>query len=502
MCAPNPRLARSRSRIAAPWQLGLFLLALPTLSAPLRFEVTYPPEAFAGPFTGRVVLFLSKTDREPRLMDTYVRANPLFGADFTNVPPGRTLRVDDANALAYPVRPSRIEGGDYWVQAVLDRNLGGRAVATSPGNLYSDPVAVRLEGRRQVVRLSCAHVVPNPQPQETEWARWVRLPSACLTAFHGRPTVLQAVVHLPQAWKDEPDRRFPVLVRVEGFGAELGPFPAQPAEPVAGVPAIIVVPDANVPLGHCVFANSANNGPWGDALVREFLPEIERRFRGYGEREARFVNGHSSGGWAAFWLINAYPDFFGRAWASSPDPVDFRSWHGVDLYAEGANFFRDPAGQPRPNILMGGFWPVTFTQELSDRERVLRGEQLVSFEAVFSPRGPLGEPGRLWDRATGAIDPRVAAAWRSFDLGYQLRTRWQQLAPQLAGRLSITMGQSDNFTLAQPVRLLERDLRALGADVRIELLPGDHFTVVTSEVRNRQLAWLVEGFQRWAAERR
>ena len=43
--------------------------------------------------------------------------------------------------------------------------------------------------------------------------------------------------------------------------------------------------------------NSANVGPYGDAIETELIPAIETQFRGIGQGWARFVYGGSTGGW-------------------------------------------------------------------------------------------------------------------------------------------------------------------------------------------------------------
>src|SRR2546422_7905098 len=45
--------------------------------------------------------------------------------------------------------------------------------------------------------------------------------------------------------------------------------------------------------------NSENNGPYGDAIMRELVPYIERKYRGIGQGWARFTYGGSTGGWEA-----------------------------------------------------------------------------------------------------------------------------------------------------------------------------------------------------------
>jgi hypothetical protein len=173
--------------------------------------------------------------------------------------------------------------------------------------------------------------------------------------------------------------------------------------------------DPEVPLGHSAFANSANNGPVGDALVQELIPEIERRFRALPYPYGRFLAGHSSGGWSSLWLQVAYPDFFGGCWSAAPDPVDFRAFQTLNIY-EARNGHWTPDGYPRPVARKDGKVATT-VQRLNLWEYVVGyGGQLDSFNAVFSPRGEDGRPRPLMNKLTGALDPAAAEYWKRYDI--------------------------------------------------------------------------------------
>src|SRR3954452_13754707 len=90
--------------------------------------------------------------------------------------------------------------------------------------------------------------------------------------------------------------------------------------------------DGAGPLGDPYQVNSANNGPYGDAVVHELIPFIERQFRGLGDSRARFLDGASTGGWVSLALQIFYPDHFNGAWAHAPDPVDFRAYEVINIY--------------------------------------------------------------------------------------------------------------------------------------------------------------------------
>jgi hypothetical protein len=308
-----------------------------------------------------------------------------------------------------------------------------------------------------------------------------------LTKFYERPTIMRAAVVLPESWTETGVNTYPVIYSIPGFGGtflDLSGRSQRNGTVRDGEEFIYVLLDPTVPTGHCVFADSANNGPWGKALVEEFVPFIEKSFRGYAKPEGRFVTGHSSGGWSSLWLQVTYPDFFGGTWSTAPDPVDFRDFQQIDIYKQGVNMFKDAAGKERP-LARRGDTPLIMFRQFSDMERPIRGEQLGSFEAVFSPRDREGEPQQLWNRITGAVNNDVAVAWKKYDIGEILRTRWKVLGPKLKGKLHVYMGTQDTFYLNGAVELLQKDLKNLGSDAVVELLPGDHGTLMTSALRSR-----------------
>ena len=465
------------------------------------FTVRFAREARAEPFTGRVLVLLSKDEPEPRLAQGGPRLEPVAAVDVVALRPEEPIDIG-ARALAFPVPLADLERGRYHAQALLDAALDAPFPCTAPGNVFSDPVEFEFHGAEAVaVELRCTRVVPGPELAETRFARIVDIPSRTLSDFHGREVRLRALVHLPEAWFEESERRFPAHIFLSGFGATLEGFtlPQWPAPTVGGVPMLCVYPDPSCASGHSGFADSENEGPWGSALVEELLPAVEAAYRGLGERDARVLVGHSSGAWGALWLMLHHPDAFGACWANSPDPLDLRDFMGIDLYAPGANVFRAASGRSRPFAVLDQEWTIGTFREQSDREAVLRGGPLAYFEAVLGPRGADGRPARLWDRATGAVDPAVARSWARQDLSLVLREGWAELAPKLAGRISITVGNRDNYLLRGSVERFASELDALGGGLRVRVMPGDHFSVRSYEQALEEVEGLLAPYRAWAA---
>lgn len=497
--------------------LFLLLLSRPIPAEDWTFEIQFESAVHKSPYSGRVYLFFTESEREPRQALSWFRPQPLLSVDVANWKPGETLVVttdsnENGSMTPHPgvLRTSgaRSAGGDEPVSTTgpylsprnfQDRNLSGlrvqavarfnpyeRTVGYGPGNGYSDVFHLGEPGK---AALTIRHQVPKREFRETKWTRELRVRSHLLSAFHAREIQVKGAVTLPGSYFDQPERRYPVILEVPGFGGthHLGIRD----EPVAErndleVEFIRVMLDPSCPLGHHVFANSENNGPWGDALVREFLPELDRRYRTDGGPEGRFLTGHSSGGWSSLWLQVTWPDRFGGTWSTAPDPVDFRSFQYINLYRPGENMYVTPEGERRP-LARRGKEVLLWYDDFGRIEDVLGyGGQLHSFEAVFSPRGDDGSPKLLWDRKTGKIDPDVAQTWKRYDIRLLLEDEWDRLGPQLAGKLHVYMGTRDTFYLEGATELLKETLERLGSDAVVEMISGkDHSNLFEDGLKAR-----------------
>ena len=92
-------------------------------SSKLKFEISFPAAQSAEALDGRVLLAISKDDKqEPRfgIDEQEARSQQLFGMDVEGLKPGAPAVVD-ASALGYPMRSlDQLPAGDYYVQAVLN----------------------------------------------------------------------------------------------------------------------------------------------------------------------------------------------------------------------------------------------------------------------------------------------------------------------------------------------------------------------------------------------
>jgi hypothetical protein len=445
--------------------------------ADLRFEVTLDPLSASGPQSGRLFVVISRDERpEPRLRigRTGLDGPIVIGRD-ASLSAGGRVSVG-RGAATFPLDDlAKLQAGDYFVQALLDTNRDLKSV-NAPGNLYSDVRRVRIDpAAGGLVSLVLSRRVPSEQlPPERDHVRWVKLRSELLSAFHGRPIYLRAGLLLPRGYDTEPERRYPLRVRIGGYGASYTGVERLLREGSefrtawlsdAAPRMLLLHLDGDGPYGDPYQVNSANHGPYGDAVTQELIPYVERTFRGLARPDARVVDGGSTGGWVSLALQVFYPDFFNGAWSYCPDSVDFRAFQLLDIYSD-TNAYVNRNGFERPSARdVNGDVRFTMRHECQ-MENVMgagdgwhmSGGQWGAWNATYGPRGRDGRPVPLWDPKTGAIDRPVVDHWKRYDLRLALENNWASLGPKLRGKINIWVGEADNYFLNNAVHLLDEFL--------------------------------------------
>lgn len=504
------------------WALALTvgLLAAPHAQAGKpasgpTFSVSFPAKLESGPLDGRVILLLSTSgEGEPRSQVSSESAlvSPfVFGRNVDGLKPGQAAIVD-AKAFGWPARSlTGLKAGDYTIQAVLNRyetyhradgavvklppDMGeGQHWNTKPGNLYSKPIKVHLDPAHPTrIVLSLDQKIPAIAPKaDTTYIRHIRVKSQKLSAFWGRPVYLRAHVLVPEGFDGHPNAHYPLMVFHGHFPDDISGFRTTPPDPdlkpdyserfhlagynriqqqeaydfykrwtAADFPRFLVIEidHANPYYDDSYAVNSANLGPYGDAINYELIPAVEKAFRGLGQGWARFTYGGSTGGWEALATQVFYPDMYNGAFAACPDPIDFRAYTVVNLYKDkNAYALQGQAASVERPAVRNYLGEVFSTQrdanhlELALGDHGRSGEQYDIWQAVFGPVGKDGYPQPIWDKDSGDIDPKVAAYWRDhFDLAHIVQRDWATLGPKLAGKIHVYVGSADTYFLTDAV---------------------------------------------------
>jgi hypothetical protein len=530
---------RGRFYLAAAIVLGVFGVERASAAAVQgnspAFSVKYAARQDAHAVDGRLLLLISADDKdEPRFqIAESFQSQQVFGLDVEQWKPNDP-QIVGSGANGFPRRSlAEIPAGRYRVQALLHkyetfRLKDGRVLKLpmdrgegqqwnkAPGNLYSAPAWIDFDPRSsRPIEIVLDQVVPPiPEPADTKYVKHIRIQSKLLSEFWGRPMYLGAHVLLPEGFDEHPDARYPLAIFHGHFPADFGGFRPEPPDPnlkpdfserfkLAGYNRIqqeyahqfyldwtgpnfprvlaIEIQHANPYYDDSYAVNSANLGPYGDAITYELIPEIEQRFRGIGAGWARFMYGGSTGGWESMAAQVFYPDEYNGSFVACPDPIDFRAYTVVDIYEDKNAYFREgPFGLVARPGMRNYLGHITATlEDLNRYELALgsksrSGQQWDIWQAVYSPVGQDGYPAPIWDKVTGEIDPQIAAYWREhYDLIHILRRDWDKLGPKLQGKIHLYCGDMDNYYLNNAVYLAEEFLRTADPPYGGEVAYGD-----------------------------
>jgi hypothetical protein len=483
----------------------------------LRFGVAFTRSLAEEPVDGRLLLMISADgSSEPRFqISDGARTQLIFGVDVDGLEP-EEFAVFDKTAFGYPIHTiAAIPKGEYWVQAVLNRyetfrRADGHTVKLpmdkgegqrwnrKPGNFFSRSQKMTVDpARDEMLKITLDQEIPPiPDPPETKYIKHVRIQSKLLSEFWGRPMHLGAHVLVPEGFDEHPEARYPLIIFHGHFPYTFSGFRETPPDPnikpdyserfrLEGYNRIveeqayafykywtskdtprfliIEIQHANPYYDDSYAVNSANLGPYGDAITYELIPYIEEKFRGIGQGWARFLYGGSTGGWEALAAQVFYPEEYNGCWAACPDPIDFRAYTIVNIYEHTNAYYVDSQWKRTPRPGMRNYLgEVSCTlEDANHRELVLgthsrSGDQWDIWQAVYSPVGEDGYPKPIWNKMTGEIDREVAEYWREhYDLRYILERDWKTLGPKLKGKIHIYCGDMDNYYLNNAVYLTE-----------------------------------------------
>ena len=487
----------------------------------LKIGISFPGEHYLEPLDGRILLLISThDDNEPRfLISDGHNTQQILGMNVEEFTPDEEI-LFDSGAFGFPVKNlADIPAGEYWIQALLHiyetfhRSDGhvvklpmdrgeGQHWNQAPGNIYSTPKKIFIDPQgKATIHISLDQKIPPiPDPPETKYIKHVKIQSKLLSEFWGRPMFLGAHVLLPEGFEEHPDARYPLVIFHGHFPYTFGEFREIHPDPTLkpeyserfhleaynlvqqeheykfykewtgpDFPRVLVIQiqHANPYYDDSYAVNSANLGPYGDAITYELIPHIEKEFRGLGAGWARSLYGGSTGGWEALAVQVFYPDEYNGCYAACPDPIDFRAYTIVNIYEDKNAYYTEGKWKqtPRPGRRNYLGQIMSTLEDMNHRELALgtnsrSGDQWDIWQAVYSPAGENGYPKPIWDKLTGEIDPEVAAYWQeNYDLRYILERDWKILGPKLTGKINIYCGDMDNYYLNNAVYLMEEFLK-------------------------------------------
>jgi pimeloyl-ACP methyl ester carboxylesterase len=461
-------------------------------AADLAFRLAFTETVSKTPVSGRIIIGFQSDPLKSVDMPDPLNPQLSLAWDVRDWKPGESLILKRSEAEIWPDPPDLPEGW-YAVQAVLKANQGSRSL-NAEGNAVTNKNVIRIDDNSPSRPIDLLVNIParkRPAFKETEFIKEVNFESALLTRFYGEPEPIQAAVILPESYFNDPGKRYPSVYVMGGVGATH--FDALSGAPQKrygmsgfGREKIFVFVNIECRSGWHNFVTSETNGPREETFFQELVPFIEKEYRVDPDPRTRFLMGQSSGAWAALWLLIRRPDRFGGAYAGSPDPVDFTEFIGTNIYEDKANVFFAPDGALKVfNAAAGaGSFGRVSLKDFTAIDRIAgRGEQMYSFDATFSKKGPDGEPRRLFDWHTGAVDQRVASFYGAYDLSRVVSGSDRNVKDLLADKIHVYVAADDDFGLDLPVRAFHKALESAGVQADLRFLESGGHAIWTDEVR-------------------
>ena len=487
----------------------------------IKFEIEYSEKFQEDGFDGRLLLMISNNNRaEPRFQinDSH-NTQMIFGVDVESWDANKKIIID-SEAIGYPIKSIKeIQEGEYYVQAFLHKyetfNLStgytvklpmdqgeGQKWNISPKNLYSTPKKIKIKNSSTISISLDNEIQPIEPERDTEFIKHVKIRSKMLSEFWGRDMYLQANVLVPHGFDEKSNKRYPLMIFHGHFPNTFRGFrtvpPTAPEKDtiynsrfgITGYKYIqekeaydlyknwisndfprflaIEIQHQNPYYDDSYAVNSANIGPYGDAITYELIPHVEKLFNGVGEPWGRFLYGGSTGGWESLAAQVLYPKEYNGCFAACPDPIDFRAFTVVNIYEDDNAYYHEGSFRKtfRAGMRDGKGIIKNHLIQINKRESVLgskgrSGDQWDIWQAVYSPSGEDGYPKPIWDRETGKIDKDVANYWKeNYDLSYIMKRDWDKIGKDLEGKIHIYCGDMDNYYLNNAVVLTEEFLES------------------------------------------
>jgi predicted esterase len=149
----------------------------------------------------------------------------------------------------------------------------------------------------------------------------------------GDPATRPVLVYLPPSYSQEPQRRYPTIYLLHGFGGDETMFASawlDAGSIAAGLmaagkmgEAIIVSTNGSNSFGGCWFARNALIGDYRTYIAKDIVTYIDGKYRTIADPNHRAISGYSMGGYGVLSLAIEYPDVFRAVAACSP----YADWH-------------------------------------------------------------------------------------------------------------------------------------------------------------------------------
>ncbi len=293
--------------------------------------------------------------------------------------------------------------------------------------------------------------------------------------LEGDPADRDVFVYLPPSYASQPNRRYPVLYFIHGYGATAEAYwklmvVPEAADKVMNSGAahemIVVLPDAHTIYDGSMYSNSPTTGNWEAYITHDLIAYIDSHYRTIADRDSRGLAGHSMGGYGTWRLAMKYPGIFSSIYAMSScclmnNPGAARGGRAAPPASQTSN-----ATPPRPAP------PAGANGRGAGRGGRGGGFANVLFaEAAAWSLDPANPP-KYYDlpNQDGVLHPEIAAKWvANSPLAFV-----DQYLPSLKTYRAIAMDVGDMDTLMSSNKQMDESLTRLGVAHTFEIYEGNH----------------------------
>lgn len=487
-----------------------------------------------SPTSGRVVVLFAPAGTDP-LEDTDVSnsAELFYGNNVFEIDSGDFIQLSkgdgyatDTGVWGFPnISLNGIQPGYYTVQAFLNqyetvtRSDGstvsvrfpcgdGTAIVNGPGSLMTTAKNVTISKTPQNIKLAFSNITAaidfngteiggcsQGNYEDTNNLKNVKIRSEVLSKFWNRDMYVGATVLLPHGYNaSDNSTRYPVLYHQNHWSGGAGAYGYGSNKTFTSIWDSGIIPGRNnitaeretpklimvtfrheTPFYDDSYAvNTANLGPYGDALNDELIPHIESLFHTIPSAYARIQDGGSTGGWESAANLVFRPDLFGACFSSYPDSLSFYKHQDIPLYTASNAYTRKDGSKIfsiRENI-NGTLTDVTTVEQENHWELTFGTSSRSALQwdvwnTVFGVQGLNGYPLEPWEKVTGEIYPGAVEFWKSMDLTEHILSNWdggKNLGKVLKERMFIYVGSWDNYFLNEGVMEFQKRVEAKGGE--------------------------------------
>lgn len=319
--------------------------------------------------------------------------------------------------------------------------------------------------------------------------------------LEGDPAERDVYVYLPPSYASQPNRRYPVLYFIHGYGAtaeaywNLMKVPEAADKLMDGGSVhemIIVAPDAHTIYDGSMYSNSPTTGNWEAYITHDLVEYIDSHYRTIANRDSRGLAGHSMGGYGTLRLAMKYPEVYSSFYAMSScclmnNPGAPRGGAGRSGAA--------PAPPAQASQTPSGVAPAASAGRGAGRGpgrgRGGFGNVLFAEAAAWSP-DPANPP-KYYDlpNQDGTLHPEIAAKW----IANSPLAMVDQYVPNLKMYKAIMMDVGTSDTLAGSNEEMDKSLTRLGVVHTFETYDGNHMSRVQERFSTKVLPFFSENLK-------